>query len=108
MPRFLVQASYSNESTAAMISNPEDRVAAIRQLVESVGGTLESFYFAFGDYDVVAIGELPDNVTMAALSMAVSASGAAKDIKTTVLLSMDEAVEALRKAGSVGYRPPAG
>ena len=108
MPRYLVQASYSNESTAAMISNPENRVAVIRQLVESVGGTLESFNFAFGDYDVVIIGDLPDNTTMAALSMAVSASGSVKDLKTTPLLSVDEAMEALRKAGSVGYRPPAG
>ena len=108
MPRFLVQASYSNEGMAAMISNPADRAAVIRQLVESVGGKLESFDYAFGDYDLVAIGELPDNVTMAALSMAVLAGGAAKDLKTTPLLSVEEAMEAMHKAGSVGYRPPTG
>ena len=106
MPRYLVQASYSSEGTAAMISNPADRAAVIRQLVESVGGNLEVFDFAFGDYDVVIVAELPDNVTMAALSMAVSASGVAKTIKTTPLLSVDEAIEAMQKAGQVSYQPP--
>ena len=106
MPRYLVQASYSSEGIAALISNPVDRAAVIRQLVESVGGKLDTFDFAFGDYDVVIVGELPDNVTTAALSMAVSASGVAKAIKTTPLLSVDEAVEAMQKAGQVGYQPP--
>ena len=106
MPRYLVQASYSSEGTAAMISNPADRAAVIRQLVESVGGNLEVFDFAFGDYDVVIVAELPDNVTMAALSMAVSASGVAKTIKTTPLLSVEEAIEAMQKAGQVSYQPP--
>ena len=106
MPRYLVQASYSSEGTAAMISNPVDRAAVIRQLLESVGGKLETYDFAFGDYDVVVVCELPDNVTMAALSMAVSASGVAKAIKTTPLLSVEEAMEAMQKAGEVGYQPP--
>lgn len=107
MPRYLVQASYSSEGTAAMISNPVDRAAVIRQLVESVGGELVTFDFAFGDYDVVIIGEVPDNVTMAALSMAASASGVVKVLKTTPLLSVDDAMEAMHKAGQVGYQPPA-
>ncbi len=106
MPRFLVQASYNREGISALIANPQDRAAAIRQMVEGMGGKLESFDYAFGDYDVVAIGEFPDNITMAAVSMAVSAAGAARNIKTTPLLSVDEAIEAMRKAGSVGYQPP--
>jgi uncharacterized protein with GYD domain len=106
MPRFLVQASYSGEGMSALIGSPEDRAAAIRQVIASAGGELKSLDYAFGDYDVVIIAELPDNITMAAISMAVSARGAVKDIKTTPLLSVDEAMEAMRKAGSVGYQPP--
>ena len=63
------------------------------------------FHVKKGD-DVVVIAEMPDNVSMAALSMAVSAAGAISEFKTTVLLSMEEAMEAMRRAGSVGYRPP--
>lgn len=108
MPRYLVQASISSQGISDLISNPEDRAAVIRQLVESVGGRLESYDYAFGEYDIVAIGELPDSITMSALSMAVLAAGAIKDIKTTVLMSVDEAMEAMRKASSIGYRPPSG
>jgi uncharacterized protein with GYD domain len=69
---------------------------------------MESFYFAFGDYDAVVIAELPDNVSAAAFAMAVGAGGAMKTYKTTVLMTTDEAVEAMRKASTVGYRPPSG
>ena len=106
MPRYLVQASYSSEGIAALVSNPSDRAEAIRPLIESVGGKLDTFGFAFGDYDVVIVCELPDNVTTAALSMAISASGVVKTLKTTPLLSVDEAMEAMKRAGEVGYQPP--
>ena len=106
MPRFLVQASYSVEGMSALIGSPEDRSEAIRQVIENAGGELKSLDYSFGDHDVVFIAELPDNITMVAISMAVSARGAVKDVKTTPLLSMDEAMEAMRKADSVGYQPP--
>ncbi len=106
MPRFLVQASYSVEGMSALIGSTEDRSEAIRQVIENAGGELNSLDYSFGDHDVVFIAELPDNITMVAISMAVSARGAVKDVKTTPLLSMDEAMEAMRKAGSVGYQPP--
>ena len=80
----------------------------MRPLFEGMGGKLESFDYAFGDYDAVIIAELPDNVSMVALSMAVSASGAVGSIKTTVLIPVNEAVEGMRKAGTAGYRPPGG
>ena len=108
MAHYLIQASYSQEAVATLVKSPEDRSAVIRRLAQSFGGRVEAFYFAFGDYDVVAIAEVPDNVTMAALSMAVSASGALRAFKTTVLIPMNEAVEAMRKAGTIGYRPPGG
>ena len=89
-----------------MIANPQDRSAAVGTVIERMGGKLESFYYAFGEYDVVVIAEMPDNVGMAALSMAISASGVLNSFKTTVLLTMDEAVEAMRKAGTTGYQTP--
>ena len=90
------------------VKNPQGRAAAVRPLFEGMGGKLESFDYAFGDYDAVIIAELPDNVSMVALSMAVSASGAVGSIKTTVLIPVNEAVEGMRKAGTAGYRPPGG
>ena len=91
-----------------MVKNPQDRSAALRPVIERLGGSIESFDYAFGDYDLVAIFQLPDNVSAAALAMAVGAGGSISAFKPTVLLSMDEAVEAMRKAGTVGYRPPGG
>ena len=73
-----------------------------------MGGRIESFYFAFGDYDAVVIAELPDNASAAAFAMAVGAGGAMRSYKTTVLIPTAEAVEAMRKASTLGYRPPSG
>ena len=106
MARYLVQASYTTQGISDLVKNPHDRAAAVRPMIERLGGKLESFDFAFGDYDAVIIAELPDNVAMAAISMTVGASGAIGSLKTTVLIPMDEAVEAMRKAGTVGYQPP--
>jgi uncharacterized protein with GYD domain len=106
MPRYLVQASYTTQGISDLVKNPQDRAAALRPMVERLGGKLVSLDFAFGEYDAVAILELPDNVTMAALSMAAGAIGGISKLKTTVLIPMNEAVEAMRKAGTVSYRPP--
>lgn len=108
MPRYLIQASYSTQGVSDLVTTPQDRAAAVRPVIERLGGSIESFDFAFGDYDVVAICQVPDNVSAAALAMAVGATGALSAFKTTVLISMEEAVEAMRKAGAVGYRPPGG
>jgi uncharacterized protein with GYD domain len=106
--RYMIQASYTSQGISDLVKNPQDRAAAVRPLIEGLGGKLESFDYAFGDYDAVVIVELPDNVSMVAASMAVGASGAIRSLKTTVLIPVDEAVEAMRKAGAVGYRPPGG
>ena len=108
MPTYLLQASYTTQGASGLVNNPEDRAAAIRPLIEGMGGRLDFLYYAFGDFDIVAIVELPDNVSMAAFSMAGGASGALTNIKTTVLMPINEGVEAARKAGSIGYRPPGG
>lgn len=108
MARYMIQFSYTSDAIQNLVRNPHDRAAVVRGLAERWGGSLEAFYYTFGDYDGVAIAEVPDNVTMAAISMAVASSGAFKTFKTTVLIPMDEAVEAMRKAGTVGYTPPRG
>ena len=76
MARYLVQASYTQQGLTGLIENPENRTSAISQLIEGAGGTLVSLDYAFGEFDIVAIGEIPDHITMASLSMAVAASGA--------------------------------
>jgi len=108
MAHYLIQASYSKEGIGDLIANPQDRAAAVRPIIEGMGGKLESFYFAFGEYDVMAVAELPDNVAAAALAMAIGGSPGVSDYKTTPLLTMDEAIQAMRKASGTGYRSPAG
>ena len=106
MPHFLINASYTTQGISGLVKSPEDRSAVLRTLVESAGGRIESMYYAFGDSDVIVILEMPDNVTMAALSMVVGASGAVTNLKTTVLIPISEGVEAARKAAGISYRPP--
>ena len=64
------------------------------------------YYFSFGDSDVVVITEAPDNVTAASAVIAIARAGAVTDVKTTVLMSYDDGIEALRRSGSMGYSPP--
>jgi uncharacterized protein with GYD domain len=105
MPLYLGRFRYSPEARKAMVDNPHDRSAAAREAIESLGGRMLGFWFAFGEYDGAFVAEAPDNATAAGLAMAVGAAGGA-DIQTTVLLDMDEAQEAMRKAAGVTYRPP--
>jgi len=107
MPHYLVQTAYTPEACAAMVKSPQDRLEAVRPVVERLGGKLLSMYMAFGEYDVVGIAEMPDNVSAAAFSMAVAAGGSVRTVKTTPLMTIQEGIEAFRKAGQAGYRPPA-
>jgi uncharacterized protein with GYD domain len=106
MPLFMIQAAYTPEALATLINNPQDRAEAIRPVIESLGGKLENFWFTFGDYDVVAICQMPDNVSAAAFSFIGSAGGAVKAIKTTPLMSAEDAIEAFKKASALNYQPP--
>ncbi|OFZ87481.1 MAG: GYD domain-containing protein [Betaproteobacteria bacterium RBG_16_66_20] len=108
MAYYMVQAAYTAEAIAAMVKKPEDRAAAIRPVVEKLGGKLEGIWFCFGEYDVVGISELPDNVSAAAFAFAVSQGGKVKALRTTPLMTGDEAVKAMKKAAGAGYRPPGG
>ncbi len=106
MPFYMTQFSYDGDTWANLLKNPEDREPVIRQLCERNGAKLHGLWYAFGEYDGVLIVEAPDNTTVATILLAVAASGAIARLKTTVLLSTQEAVQAMRRAGGVGYRPP--
>jgi uncharacterized protein with GYD domain len=106
MPHYLIQASYSSEAARALVGNPQDRSNAVRPVIESLGGKLISVYMAFGEHDTIAIVEMPDNASAAAFAMAAAAGGGISSVKTTPLLTIEEGVEAMRKAGGSGYSPP--
>ncbi|ASP87732.1 GYD domain-containing protein (plasmid) [Sinorhizobium meliloti] len=103
---YLTRFSYTPETWARMIENPEDRREAARAYIESVGGKLHGFWYAFGEYDGWNLWEAPDNVSMAAVALAIGAGGALSSIETTVLLSVEDTMEALGKAKSISYRLP--
>jgi uncharacterized protein with GYD domain len=105
MPSFLVQVAYHSEAVAALIKKPHDRSAVVGKVVEKLGGTLKGAWLCFGDYDTVVVAELPDNVSAAAFAMAISAGGSCKSVKTTPLLSVDDGIAAMKKAGGSGYKP---
>ncbi len=107
MALYLVQASYSSSAVAAMVEHPTDRAAAIRPVIKRMGGKLQGMWFSFGEFDVVAVIEMPDAVNAAAFAMAIGATGVASDYRTTLLLSAAQAKEAMEMAGGSGYKPPA-
>jgi uncharacterized protein with GYD domain len=106
LPLYLSRFSYTTDAMKAMLNQPQDRSAAAREVAESLGGNLLGFWFAFGEFDGVFLMEGPDNASAAAVAMAVGASGVISEIETTVLLDMDEAQDAMRKAAAATYRPP--
>jgi uncharacterized protein with GYD domain len=107
MPHYLHQVAYSPEGWGALLKKPQDRIEAVRPAIEKLGGKIKSAYFAFGDYDVFLITEMPDNVSAAGIAIAFAGGGACKAVQTTPLLSVEEALEAMKKAGQSGYRPAA-
>jgi uncharacterized protein with GYD domain len=106
MPLYLTRFSYTPQTWARLIENPEDRRKAAEEYIESVGGRLHGFWYAFGEHDGYNLWEAPDNVSMAAVALAIAGGGALRSVETTVLLTVDEALDALRKADEVRYRPP--
>jgi uncharacterized protein with GYD domain len=106
MPHYLIQAAYSPEALAALSKNPQDRAQAIAPAIEAAGGRIVDAYYSFGEYDIVCIVEMPDNVSAAAFAIAGGSSGSAKAMKTTPLLTIEEGLAAMQKSGSLGYQPP--
>ena len=106
MPLYLSKFSYTPETWRRLISNPEDRRTAAQSYIESVGGTLQGFWYAFGEHDAYTLWEAPDNVSMAAVALAIGGGGALSSLETTVLLTVEDTMDALRKAQQIQYRAP--
>ena len=109
MPRFMLEVSYTPEAWAAQLENPTNRIEILKPVLDSVGARFESAHFAFGDYDIVAVIDAPDNISAAALSLTFSSGGAVKAIRTTPLMTIDEGLEAMRRGARalVAYKSPA-
>jgi uncharacterized protein with GYD domain len=104
MPKYLFQANYVGEGVKGLLKEGgSNRRAAVEKAVQSMGGTLEAFYYAFGDIDAYVIVDLPDNTTATALALTVNSSGVTV-VKTTVLMTPEEVDTAVKKSPS--YRAP--
>lgn len=108
MPRYITFFSYTAESAKAMIERPSDRSAAATALTESLGGTLEAFYWMHGKHDGFLITNLPDGVAAAALAGAVGATGAIGGIETHEIFDHDEQAAIVKQAAIArnAYKPP--
>ncbi len=106
MALYLTRFSYTPETWARLTKNPEDRQEAARKYIEAVGGKLQGFWYAFGEHDGYTLWEAPDNVSMAAVAIALSSGGALSKVETTPLMTVEDTLEALGRASGVGYRAP--
>ncbi|RYE88453.1 MAG: GYD domain-containing protein [Hyphomicrobiales bacterium] len=106
MALYLTHFSYTPETWARLTRSPEDRREAARKYIESVGGKLHGFWYAFGPNDGYNLWEAPDNVAMAAVAIAISSGGAVSSLETIPLLTVEETMAALSRAQNVGYRAP--
>jgi uncharacterized protein with GYD domain len=107
VPLYLTRFSYTPETWNAMVERPEDRRTMAQEIIESVGGKLHGFWYAFGQYDGYTLWEAPDNVKMASVAVALASRGAIQSQDTVVLLTVEGTLEALRGAAKVPYRRPA-
>lgn len=105
MALYMIQVAYTGTALSALIKHPQDRAEAVRKPIEKLGGKVIGFWLSFGDYDTLGIVEMPDNITAAAFALAVAAGGSVKAQKTTPLLSIDDGIAAIKKAGTAGYKP---
>ncbi len=106
MPLYMLQVAYTPEAWGTLMKKPQDRIEAVRPAVRALGGKIVSGYLSFGEYDLVAVLDMPDNVSAAALAIAAAAGGAVKAIKTTPLMTTREGMRAMRSAKKSGYEPP--
>jgi uncharacterized protein with GYD domain len=98
MPQYAIFFTYSSDTWARMIKSPGDRTAAVRQLADSVGGSIESLYWMFGAHDGIAVADVPDSVSAAALSVAVGSTGAFQHLETHELFTQDQLNQMLSRA----------
>jgi uncharacterized protein with GYD domain len=106
MPSFLMRFSYTPEAWAKLIKQPEDRRVVARSVIEKLGGKLHGFWYGFGEHDGYVLIEAPDNISAAAFSVGISTGGSLSASETTVLLSVEETIDMLKKAQGLPYTPP--
>ena len=106
MPFYMYQCAYTPEAWAAQVENPQDVRQRIEAMMNSLGGKVIGIWYAFGEYDLVAITEMPDNTSHAAATIAIAAGGAVKVAKTTPLITIEEGLLAQRMAAGSLYLPP--
>ena len=108
MAKYLALFGFTSETITRFVANPSDRSAVVRGFVESVGGSLECYYWMFGQYDGMAIVEMPDSHTRAAATLAIIGSGAFTHFETHELLAADDLPAIAERARLVTYQPPGG
>jgi len=106
MPLYMTQFAYTSDAWAALVKKPQNREEVLRALIEKLGGRMVSFYYAFGEYDGMFVSEMPDETTVTAAILAAVSPGHVKAVKTTVLLTTEQTMEAMRKAGAQSYQAP--
>jgi uncharacterized protein with GYD domain len=106
MPLYMTQFSYTPKAWEAFVKNPEDRSVVFGEMVEKLGGQLLAFYYCFGEYDGVVIFEAPDEASATATIITAITPGHLKTTETTVLVTVEDTVEAMRKADPKRYRGP--
>ena len=105
MAAYLFQVAYTADGWKALVDTPQDRMEAVKPAIEQLDGTLIAGWLCFGEYDIIAIADFPDDTAAAAFSMAVSSGGAVKGIRTTPLISMQDGMRAMEKAKASSYEP---
>jgi len=110
MSFFMIQFKYDDDAIKNLVKNPQDRGVQAQAVVESFGGKLHQFFFAFGEYDGIAITEFPNTENATACALFLGSTGAFDAMKTTVLIDSAEGLQAMKRANSTqtGYTPPAG
>ena len=108
MPLYMTQFAYTAEAWAALTKNPQNRAEGLSAMARSMGAKLVDVYYCFGDYDGIVLLDAPDDVTATAVIMAATVPGHLKTTRTTRLLTVEEGMQAMRKAGAAAYAAPQG
>jgi uncharacterized protein with GYD domain len=106
MAKYLILFNLTGETVNRFVARPSDRAAVVRALAESVGGSLECYYWMFGQYDGMAVCELPDSHTAAAVSLAATSSGAFAHLETHELIEASDLAGIAERAKGITYQPP--
>jgi uncharacterized protein with GYD domain len=108
MPLYMVQFAYTPDAWAALAKQPQNRAQGVSDLCRKLGGRLVDLYYCFGEYDGVVLLEMPDDSAATAFVIAAVGPGHIRSSRTTRLMTVDETVDAMKKAGQATYAAPSG